>query len=85
MDDEERKIDAAQATGTAAATIAIQYSLISALIDRKVISVEDAATIVAKADLGLDRLEFLTPEAREMAKRVLRGFSLPLTRKIEKH
>lgn len=85
MDDEEKQIEIAQATGTAAVTIAIQSGLVSALIERKLLSPEDVATIVAKADLALDQLSFLTPDAREMAKSVLRGFSRSITSKIEKH
>lgn len=82
MDKEIRDIDVFQAAGTAAATLALQTGLTAALIDKKLLTPEDIATLTGLADAALLQVSTLAPEARAIAEILLKGAAKSMTAKL---
>jgi len=85
MDEEEIKTEFAEAIGKATAAICLQSAFVGALIAKKLISAEDAATISGVANQGLAAMEGLSPEAREIAGSAILGFAKSWTKRITRN
>jgi hypothetical protein len=81
MDEEQIRIDIAEAIGKATAAICLQGAFVGALIAKEIISAEDAATVTGIANEGLG----LSPAVREMAEAAIRGFAKSWTKRITRN
>ena len=82
MDEEQIRIDIAEAIGKATAAICLQGAFVGALMAKGVISAEDAATVTGVANEGLKAMQGLSPAVREMAEAAIRGFAISWTKRI---
>ena len=85
MDEEDIRLDIAEALGKANAFLAIQMVLIGMLVGKSVLSADDAATISGVANEVLRQMEGLSEEVRGLAQSAVRGYAKTWTTHVTKN
>ena len=85
MDEESLKLDAAEAIGKATATVCAQAALVRLLIHRGILKVGDLADVLADASITLEALPGLSPEAMQLARHSLKGYTAAWTKPLTRH
>jgi hypothetical protein len=85
VDEEELRLDIAEALGKATAAICLEAALTAVLVKKRLLTIPDAAELTGIANQTLKDMEGLSHEARELAESALRGFAGSYTKRITRN
>jgi hypothetical protein len=85
MDEEQLRLDIAEALGKANTIICIQTALVSSLNRKAVLTNGEVATLSAVANETLSAMSGLPDDVRELAESVLRGFAKTWTKRVTRN
>jgi hypothetical protein len=83
MDEEKMSVDIAEALGKSNAVICLQSALIAMLVNKRVMTMADAAELTGVANEILKQMEDISDDARVIAEASLRGLSRSYVRRIK--
>jgi len=81
--DESERLELQQASGTAAAALALQGAIMAHLVANSLVTLEDMTVISADASAGLATLTTLSPESREFARLTISGLVRAMTKRLQ--
>ena len=84
MDEEELRVDIADALGKATAVICIQVALLATLVNKKVLT-KDEGTLTALANQSLEVMPGVSDDVKMMAESTLRGFAKTWTKHVTRN
>jgi hypothetical protein len=85
MDEEELRVDIADALGKATAVICIQVALLATLVNKKVLTKDEAATLTALANQSLEVIPGVSDDVKMIAESTLRGFAKTWTKHVTRN
>jgi hypothetical protein len=83
MNDEDARIDIAEAIGKASAAVCLQSALVETLRRKGILSDEEIATLTGLASISLRNME-LSEDAAELAEASLRGVAKTYAKPLSK-
>jgi hypothetical protein len=85
MDEEGLRIDIAEALGKATAAICLQAAIVAMFVNKRLMTIEDAAELTGLASLTLQEMSDLPDDAKLLAESALRGFAASYTKRIRQN
>jgi len=85
MNDELYRLYIVEALGKADACICIQSALVAMLINNKLMTMADAATLSGLASETLKEMQGVRADARVMAESAIRGFAKSCTKRLTRN
>ena len=85
MDEEELRLDIAEALGKTNALISFQAAFAAMLVSKEILTIEDAAELTGTANAVLAEMEGLSDGVRILAQSALRGIARVYTKRITRN